>query len=151
MMSAIAFVLFMPAVPARAGDKLLNVQGKLADNQSTPIAGSRVVTFRLYQNSNDPVASWVWEDNLSISFQNGLFNATLGQGATLDSLAFDKPYYLGMQVAGDSNELAPRQLLGASAYSLGSLGNFHVKSSLYVASAAYISGNANVEGNLSSN
>lgn len=113
---------------------MFNVQGKLADGQGNPISGSRVVTFRLYNNAGDPIATRVWEESLGVDFNSGLFNVALGSGTSLDAISFDKPYYLGMQVAGDDNEMAPRQLLGASAYALGSLGDFNVKKVLYTGS-----------------
>jgi hypothetical protein len=63
---------------------------------------------------------------------NGAFNVGLGEVASLDSLSFDQPYYLGLQVAGDADEMAPRQKLGSSAHSLGSLSTFALKQRLEI-------------------
>jgi len=112
--------------PAWAGNKLMNVQGKLTDGSGTALTGTYVVTFRLYTSLAG--STTVWSDNLSVSVSTGLFNVTLGTSTSMDAVAFNTPYYLGLQVAGDANELSPRQLLGASAYALGSLGNFNAPS-----------------------
>ncbi len=118
--------------PAWAGNKLINVQGKITDNTGKLLSGAITVTFRMYRNVNDPLGSAVWVESQGFNAVNGLFNVTLGSTTSLDTLPFNTPYYLGMQVAGDANELTPRQLLGASAYALGSLGDFNVKGNLVV-------------------
>jgi hypothetical protein len=123
---------------AAAGDKKINVQGRLTDASGVPVAGSQIVTFRLYLSSGDPIASRVWEDSFGVVFDSGTFNMTLGQSASLDGLVFNKPYYLGIQIAGDAQEMSPRQLLGASAYAMGSLGDFHAGGSLRVGGNAGI-------------
>lgn len=128
-----AVSLFAFVAQGFSGDKLINIQGRLTDSLSNPLSGNRAVTFRLYNSTADPVAARVWEDSLSVKFSSGIFHVTLGQGAnSLDSTPFNKPYYLGIQVSGDANEMKPRQLLGASAYALGSLGDFNVKGKLGV-------------------
>jgi hypothetical protein len=129
-----------------AGNKLINVQGKLTDSNGNALGGSFVVTFRFYANVNDSMANAVWTESQQITVQNGLINATLGNVNSLDSLSFNTPYYLGMQVAGDNNELTPRQLLGASAYALGSLGDFNVAQNLSVNGNAVVNGNISVGG-----
>jgi len=111
---------------AEANKKLINVQGKLTNSTGTPLTGTQTVTFRLYKNAADPLSGAIWTDSQSLALQNGLFNVTLGQNTSLNLIPFDKPYYLGIQIAGDSAEMTPRQLLGASAYALGSLESFHV-------------------------
>jgi hypothetical protein len=126
--------------PAWAGNKLLNVQGKIASSTGSPLSGTYTITFRLYANSNDPIASSTWTESQSVVVSTGLYNVALGSVNTLDLLPFNKPYYLGIQVAGDPNELSPRQLLGASAYALGSLGSFNVKGNLIDDSGVVING-----------
>lgn len=142
-----------------AGSKLINVMGKLTDATGKPLGGSPVVTFRVYTSASAPldqcnnpptsIGKCVWVESQGIVMQEGLFNITLGNVASLDPLPFDKPYYLGMQVAGDNNELQPRQLLGASAYALGSLGDFHVRQNLSVNSNASVNGDVSANGNIS--
>jgi hypothetical protein len=124
-----------------AGSKVLNVQGKLTNSAGNALTGTFVVTFRLYANLADPLASAVWTESQSVKVSAGLFNVALGNFTSLDSIAFNQSYCLGMQVAGDPNELSPRQLLGASAFALGSLGDFNVAGSVTVSSNASVSGN----------
>jgi microcystin-dependent protein len=140
VMSWVMSALLFSSSAFAAGGKQINVQGKLADSAGNPLTGSNiVVTFRLYSNLGDPVANAVWAESQGVTPQNGLFNVTLGKVSSMDSVPFNTPYYLGMQVAGDPDELAPRQLLGSSAYSMGSLGDFNVQ------------GNEAVNGNISTN
>ena len=134
------------ATPVWAGSKLINVQGKLTDSMGNPLSGSQTVTFRLYNNLTAPVASAIWTESQGITPLSGLFNVALGSVNSLASIPFNTPYYLGMQVAGDSNELSPRQLLGASAYSLGSLSDFSVGQNLIVSSSAVVSGSITSNG-----
>src|SRR5947209_8051496 len=95
-------------LPAWAGNKLINVQGKITDNAGNALSGPVTVTFRLYANMNDPAGSAVWSESQGLTVANGQFSATLGNVAPLDPLPFNAPYYLGMQVvAGDSNEMTP--------------------------------------------
>lgn len=113
-------------------DKKIHVQGKFTDAGGNAVSGPKVITFRLYAVSTAPIASKIWEDTIGVNLSNGLFNVTLGQNASLDAIAFDKPLYLGFQVAGEASEMVPRQVLGASAYALGSVGNFNAAKSVLV-------------------
>lgn len=122
---------FLPSL-SWANTELINVQGKLTDNAGNPLSGNYGITFRMYANLTDPTTSAIWTEIKSVTVSTGLFNVTLGTTTSFDTTPFNASYYLGMQVAGDSNELSPRQLLGASAYALGSLGNFDVKNTLTV-------------------
>lgn len=117
-------VLLFNTVSVWANSKFLNVQGKLTDSSGAPLTGSQTVTFRLYTSSTS--GSAIWTESQSVILSTGLFNVTLGSVTALDSLPFTQAYYLGIQVAGDSDELSPRQPLGASAYAQGSLGDFNV-------------------------
>jgi hypothetical protein len=126
----------LASAPVWAGSKVINVQGKLT-NASGNALTNPTVTFRLYTVPTG--GSAVWSNTLAVTTSNGLFNVPL-QGGTpsLDTLVFNVPYYLGMQVSGDTNELSPRQLLGASAYALGSLGNFDVSGKVTSSSATIV-------------
>lgn len=124
-----------------ASGKFLNVQGKLTDNSGNPLTGTQTVTFRLYTSSTAAVGSAIWTESQAVTLSTGLFNVALGTITALDSLSFDQLYYLGIQVAGDANELSPRQPLGASAYAQGSLGSFTVGSDLVVNSSVTVLGN----------
>jgi len=139
---AILMLPFFYSLPLWAvSNKLINVQGKLIDSTGKPIAGPVTVTFRLYSNTTassgtcpkvcgQASTGCVWVESQGLTAVNGLFNVTLGNVCPLDPIPFNTPYYLGMQLSGDANELTPRQLLGASAYALGSLGDFNVAQTL---------------------
>jgi hypothetical protein len=133
------------ASPAWAGSKLINVQGKLTDSNNNPISSATYVTFVLYTSSAGGAGIWSSGPQL-ITPTNGAFNATIGNGITLDTVPFNTAYYLAMQVGSPTPvELSPRQLLGASAYALGSLGNFNVQGNL--TSSGSITTNGNIVGN----
>jgi len=119
--------LVLSVGPSRAGDKIINVQGKLTDAQNNPLVGAHNMTFRLYANAGD--ATPAWSETKSVTLTNGLFNVGLGEGVTLDNQAFDRAYYLGIQVGSDP-ELSPRQPLGSSGHALGSRGDFNVSKTL---------------------
>jgi hypothetical protein len=134
-----------------AASKFLNIQGKLTDSAGTPLTGTQTVTYRLYTSSFASVGSAIWTESQAVALSSGLFNVKLGSVTTLDSLPFTQAYYLGIQVAGDANELSPRQQLGASAYAQGSLGDFNVGGNLGVsgsvtASSVTTSGNVGIGG-----
>lgn len=125
-----------------ASSKFINVQGKLTDTSGNPLTGSQTITFRLYTSSSAAVASAIWTESQTITLSTGLFNVALGTVTALDPLTFNQLYYLGIQVAGDANELSPRQQLGASAYAQGSLGNFNVGNNLVIGGTTTIQGSA---------
>ncbi|MFC1546678.1 hypothetical protein ACFL4O_03055 [bacterium] len=134
MLKKIMYVLLMLLILQGlifAGSKKISYQGKLNDSSGNPIdtAGSPItVTFRLYDALEG--GSEVWAQNQGVEFENGLFNVTF-EDAGLDNLAFDKQYYISIQIAGD-NEMSPRQAISASGYALGSLGNFDINGTLKV-------------------
>ena len=130
---------------AWANSKFLNVQGTLTNSSGSPLTGTQTVTFRLYTSSTVTVSSAVWTESLSITLSTGLFNVALGNVVALDTVPFNQLYYLGIQVSGDSNELSPRQPLGASAYAQGSLGDFNVGNNAVVAGTMTVQGRAFVE------
>lgn len=136
---------------AWANSKFINVQGRLTDTAGAPLTGTQTVTFRLYTSSYAAVGSAIWTESQSVALSSGLFNVKLGSVTALDALPFTQTYYLGIQVAGDANELSPRQQLGASAYAQGSVGEFNAGGNVGVAgsvtaSSASLSGAIGVGG-----
>ncbi|HBU69588.1 MAG TPA: hypothetical protein DEE98_04305 [Elusimicrobia bacterium] len=129
----VAMVLAGNAV---SGLKKVNVQGKLTQTDGvTPITGSHDITLKVYDASNALVFA---EKHLGVDLgTTGLLNIQLGQGAqlinppniALDSVTFDEQYYLGISVDAEA-EMTERQTLGASPYSLGSVGDFNVGQTL---------------------
>jgi hypothetical protein len=92
---------------------LINYQGRLTDSQGTPITGTKAVTFRIYDTESGGSALWS-ETYSNLAFDRGIFNVMLG-GVTALNLAFDKPYWLSIQVGGDP-EMSPRLVLASSGY-----------------------------------
>ena len=111
MICLMAFVNLLPAqVP-----QTMSYQGILTDDTGQPVAnGDYAITFRIYDVSKRGAA--IWEEIQTIPVTDGLFNAILGCSDTL-FISFDKPYWLGISIAGGS-ELTPRIELTSSAYSL---------------------------------
>jgi hypothetical protein len=116
-----------------AGVRKVNVQGKLTDSGGAPLSGAQTVTFKLYDVAT--AGTMVWTSGvLSVTpASGGLFNVALQDGTpSLDSVSFDKPYYLGITVGADS-EMTPRQEMGSTALSHGSPKDFTVNNNLIVA------------------
>lgn len=127
----IAALMAMP-LSLRAGARKIHVQGKLTDSGGAPLSGIQTVTFKLYDAASGGAMVWT-SGVLSVTpASGGLFNVPLQDGTpSLDSVSFDKTYYLGITVGADP-EMTPRQEMGASALSHGSLGDFQVKNNLIV-------------------
>lgn len=137
-----------------AGQKQINLQGKLTDptNGNAPITGSHTLYFRLY--SVPTAGSVLWSENHQVVLpSNGVFNVILGSTQTLDSIAFNKPYYVGIAVDG-TTEMTPRQPLVATPYSFGSIGDMNIGKNLYVVGnssvscSLFVSSNVAVSGNM---
>jgi hypothetical protein len=92
---------------------LINYQGKLTNAQGQPITGTVAVTFRIYEVESGGSPLWS-ETYPSLTVDKGIFNVMLG-GVTVLNLAFDKLYYLGIQVGSDP-EMIPRQRIASSGY-----------------------------------
>ena len=94
----------------------LSYQGVLKDS-GTPLEGSHGLRFRFFESETG--GSHIWERTYSgVDFTNGVFGVTLEDGTpNLGTLAFDKPYWMGVSVDGAA-DLSPRVPLTASAYSL---------------------------------
>jgi hypothetical protein len=74
------------------------------------------MTFRLYNVAQNGVP--LWSETQILGTRRGLFSAVLGDITPFpDSLRFDRPYWLGIQVSPDP-ELLPRIQLTATGYSL---------------------------------
>jgi len=145
-------VVFLAILVANvhAGYKQLNIQGKLTDNAGNPITGSHDMYFKIYDSSENGTMLWSETHIVDLGI-SGLYNVVLGAGSTLlDNLSFNAQYYVAISV--DGEEMTPRQMLTASPYALGSIGDFNAKNSisagnnisvgnnLYVASQTVMSG-----------
>ena len=131
----VAITVAMVSNPVLANDKVMNIQGKLTDINGQPFTGEKELYFYLYDDIDDLQVNNVWSELHSVDLQtDGLFNERLGTSQSLDNLDFSKQYYLGVVVNGV--EVLPRQPLGASSYSFGSVGNFNVGKNLVVANVS---------------
>jgi len=107
-----AFLLMGQSDPAEAAiPQTIAFQGKLADSQGTALEGSFTVTFRIYDAASG--GAKLWEESKAVSVSAGLFSTQLGSSTALN-LAFDKPYWVEIQVG--SETLSPRQPLASGPY-----------------------------------
>src|SRR5438128_927379 len=86
---ALAAVLgFAAARPAAAAvPTLMNYQGYLTDNTSTPVTASEPMTFKLYPDSTTGSVLWS-ESYASVSVTAGVFNVLLGSATALPPAVF---------------------------------------------------------------
>ena len=94
--------------------RLINYQGKLTDSNGAPVTETKSITFKIYNVVSGGIP--LWEETRSVTINKGIFNVLLGSSTDLN-LAFDEPYYLGVQITGDS-EMTPRQRITSSAYAI---------------------------------
>lgn len=93
----------------------ISYQGILVDADGNIVAdGSYNLGFKLY--SSETGGSPLWQENQTVALTHGVFNVIMGKINAL-SLAFDRPYWLGVTI-NQGTELSPRIQLTASAYSL---------------------------------
>lgn len=94
----------------------INVQGVLSTSGGQIVPdGAYSITFRFYDSPMSGSALWDEKhDNLQVL--SGVFSAILGLSKPFN-LAFDKPYFLGIQLANET-EMKPRIELTAVPYSL---------------------------------
>ncbi|NIR47042.1 hypothetical protein GWO43_01000 [candidate division KSB1 bacterium] len=111
-LSVLAFFHFPTNLMAQI-PRVINYQGMLLGSDEQPVAERDYkITFNLYDESNNLLWS---EVHNKVFIGGGMFHVLLGTVNTLN-LAFDKPYFLGIQVENDS-ELQPRMMMTSAAYS----------------------------------
>ncbi len=119
--------------------RTISFQGSLTNPDGSNLNDGTVsLEFMLYESETGGTA--IWTETQSVNVKNSLFTAILGKVTPLTA-AFDKPYWVGIKVSGNS-ELSPRLALTSSPYSLGGTAtvtepgpgqNFQVKDSTGVA------------------
>jgi hypothetical protein len=109
-------VLFGAEVRAQM-PRTLSYQGLLKDSNNQPVTGTRVFVFTLYDQPSS--GNQLWSETQTLVVANGVFYASLGS-VNQDLPAFDKQYWLGVQI-GNSSELSPRIALSSAPYSFNSL------------------------------
>jgi hypothetical protein len=98
--------------------KTMSYQGVLTTNAGAPVAdGNYDLTFRIYDVASGANPALWTETHAGVPITLGGFSVILGSVTPID-LAFDKKYWLGVQVAGDPAELSPRVELASSPYAL---------------------------------
>ena len=123
----------------------INYQGKLTTPTGVAVAnGTYEIEFNLYTAPTGGVA--VWTETRSggneVTINDGLFSVMLGSVASLTSVNFNQPLYLGVTIEADA-EMTPRKAIGSvpSAFEAKQLGG--------VASSSFLrSDQADVAGSL---
>jgi hypothetical protein len=115
-----------------SGPRTIAFQGILTRPGGAPEPnGTYTVSFTLYDAATGGAA--VWTDparSVTVTGGRGLFNTTLGSPIALDSVAFDKPYWLEVAVNGDPAPMRPRLPLSAAPYALALLLPYSASESL---------------------
>jgi len=94
--------------------RTLSYQGVLTDANGIVVPdGNYMLTFKLYDNLNGGAPLWVEEQEVAVN--KGVLSVILGSINPL-KLAFDRPYYLEVQVNSEM-PLSPRIPLTSTAYS----------------------------------
>ena len=106
--------LFCIGIAHAQAPRTINYQGYLTSPNGAAISASLPMAFRIYGVASGGAA--LHTETQTIAVTNGIFNVLLGTAAAL-TLPFDTQYYLGVTVGADG-ELAPRQPLAASPYSI---------------------------------
>ena len=101
---------------ASAQNKKISIQGFLKDGNGKAVDnGNYAITFKIYDVATGGTALWT-EDNNSVSVFGGIYTVLLGGTNSLATLAWDKPYFLGVNISG--TELTPRIELTYAPYAL---------------------------------
>ncbi|MBN2071686.1 MAG: hypothetical protein JW814_09545 [Candidatus Krumholzibacteriota bacterium] len=110
--------LFSGTMPADVPMKI-NYQGVLTDAEGAAATdGDYSMTFSIYDVAESGTA--LWTETQTVPVNKAIFSVMLGNFTPV-ALPFDRQYWLGIAVNGES-ELFPRVTLGASPYSLNTLG-----------------------------
>jgi polyhydroxyalkanoate synthesis regulator phasin len=93
---------------------LISYQGRLTDADGKSVSdGNHTVVFSSHDQESGVAVLWYEIQNLETS--NGIFSAYLGAVNSIDTLTFNRPFYLGIQVDG-GDELSPRTRLTTVPY-----------------------------------
>jgi hypothetical protein len=96
----------------------INYQGYLTDDAGNPFQGSKLMTFRIFDDAVDGTVQWT-EVHESVDVVDGLFRVSLGSREPL-LLSFAESYWLSVQVSPDE-PLTPLAPLTSAAYSFYSM------------------------------
>lgn len=91
-------ILNLSAISHSQIPRRITYQGALSEN-GTPVNSTKSITFRIYDVSSGGSALWGPETH-QVSVSQGLFTVILGSLSSMDALAFDKTYYLSIDIGG---------------------------------------------------
>jgi hypothetical protein len=115
------FAILAPALQAQS--PTLSVQGVLKKSDGSAVDDNTYnITFTLWKSeAGTGSADKAWRDTIPVETKGGVYSAVLGSDKVLDA-PFDGIYYLGVQIAGASQELRPRPRLTHAPYAMSLLG-----------------------------
>lgn len=99
--------------------RTINYQGSLKHlSDGSPVTQPLTITFKLFDALQNGTQLWS-ETHQNVAVNNGIYNFILGStpGGSLDTLSFDQPYFLQVEVGSD-DVLLPRQQLTSVPYAL---------------------------------
>ncbi len=107
------FIVFNTNAQSTQSRKL-SVQGYLKDGNGKAVDnGNYAITFKVYDVATGGTALWT-EDNPAVNVYGGIYTVQLGSITDISTLAWDKPYFLGISISG--TELSPRTELTYAPY-----------------------------------
>ena len=116
--SVVITLCFFAVVALATVPNQLNFQGTLSDSNGSPITGTRIMQFFLYEDSIGGPALW-GELHPAVDVQDGMFRVILGSDVPLPPPIFaGGVLWLGIQVDPDPTELTPRQPLVSVPYGI---------------------------------
>lgn len=95
--------------------KLINFEGKLTQEDGTPIKGTKEMTFRIYDS--ETAKKPIWVETRNVVLENGFYSILLGSVEGFPEMKFDTAYWLSVQVSGEG-EMSPRYQIGAAPYAI---------------------------------
>ena len=114
--------------------RTMNYQGKLTDADGVAIDDTCTITFRIYNAPTD--GDLLWYQTMTVNVVNGLFDVQLDLSINGgDTLKFDRPYWMALQVRSDP-EMTPREKLAPVSYSFRSVYSTSVDSALQSVSSS---------------
>jgi site-specific recombinase XerD len=102
--------------------RILSFQGRLADNNDTPITAKTNLRFGIYNSQTASGSAMLWQEVDSVTpDENGIFSVTLGSGTPIPQSLFGQnaALFIGISVGTDA-ELVPRQQIATVAYATNS-------------------------------
>lgn len=96
--------------------RLLSYQGVLVEPDGVAVGdGDYTVTLRIY---SEPIGGApLWQETQTVTTLDGVFDAILGLTVPLESLMFDRQYWLAVELQGEA-EMTPRMRMVAAPYAI---------------------------------